>query len=160
MRDEQEVNSAVEKYADMIRRICMVHLKSYPDTEDVFQTVFLRYIQSSKVFESREHEKAWFIRVTINACKDVFKSFFRSKTDPLDVIENYEGELSEQTSDLFYIILAMPEKYRQVIYLHFYEGYSAVEIGEILGKNTNTVYTLLSRAKKLLKKELGGDQDE
>lgn len=159
MRTEEEVNSAIEKYADTIRRICMVNLKNYADTEDVFQTVFLRYIQSSKAFESEEHEKAWFIRVTINACKDIFKSFFRSKTDPLEVLESYKSELTPGTSDLLYSVLALPEKYRQVIYLFYYEGYSAVEIGKILNKNTNTVYTLLSRAKKLLKNDLAGEHN-
>lgn len=159
MRTEEEANIAVEKHSDMIRRICMVHLKNYTDTEDVFQTVFLKYIQSSKAFESEEHEKAWFIRVTINACKDIFKSFFRTKTVPLEALDDYKGELEEEASDLLQTILALPEKYRQVIYLHFYEGYTAPEIGKILGKNTNTVYTLISRAKKLLKEELAGDYD-
>lgn len=157
MRTEEEANLAIEKYSDMIRRICMVHLKNYTDTEDVFQTVFLRYIQSSKAFESDEHEKAWFIRVTLNACKDIFKSFFRTKTDPLDVLRDYKGELTTEADDLLQVVLALPEKYRRVIYLHFYEGYTATEIGRMLGKNTNTVYTLISRAKKLLRKELTGD---
>lgn len=159
MRTEEEANIAVEKHSNMIRRICMVHLKNYTDTEDVFQTVFLKYIQSSKAFESEEHEKAWFIRVTINACKDIFKSFFRTKTVPLEALDDYKGELEEEANDLLQTILALPEKYRQVIYLHFYEGYTAPEIGKILGKNTNTVYTLISRAKKLLKEELAGDYD-
>lgn len=157
MRSEEEANKAVEKYSDMIRRICMVNLKNYADTEDVFQTVFLKYILSSKVFESDEHEKAWFIRVTINACKDIFKSFFRTKTEPLEVLGDYKTTLSTEASDILQIILSLPQKYRQVIYLYYYEGYSAVEIGKLLNKNTNTVYTLLARAKKLLKKELAGE---
>ena len=86
MRNEQEVNRAVEEYSDMIRRLCMIHLKNYADTEDIFQTVFLKYVLSSVVFENKEHEKAWFIRVTINACKDLLKSFFRSRITSLDEI--------------------------------------------------------------------------
>lgn len=159
MRSEEEANKAIEKYSDMIRRICMVSLKNYADSEDVFQTVFLKYIMTSKVFENEEHEKAWFIRVTINACRDIFKSFFRTKTEPLEVLGDYRNELSENTSELLYTLLALPEKYRQVIYLFYYEGYTAVEISKILHKNTNTVYTLLSRAKKLLRKELAGEDD-
>lgn len=159
MRSEEEANKAIEKYSDMIRRICMVSLKNYADSEDVFQTVFLKYIMTSKVFENEEHEKAWFIRVTINACRDIFKSFFRTKTEPLEVLVDYRNELSENTSELLYTLLALPEKYRQVIYLFYYEGYTAVEISKILHKNTNTVYTLLSRAKKLLRKELAGEDD-
>ena len=82
MRSEQEVNRALERYADMVRRICMLHLKNFADTEDIFQTVFLKYALSSVPFESEEHEKAWLIRVTVNACKDLLKSFFRSRTVP------------------------------------------------------------------------------
>ncbi|MBE6773403.1 MAG: RNA polymerase sigma factor [Ruminococcaceae bacterium] len=157
MRSEEETNAAIEKYSDMIRRICMVNLKNYADTEDVFQTVFMKYVLSSKAFESEEHEKSWFIRVTINACKDIFKSFFRTKTDPLDIISDYKSELSTESGEILRVILTLPEKYRQVIYLHYYEGYTAPEIGGILGKNENTVYTLLARARKLLKDELAGD---
>ena len=80
MRSEQEVKAAMERYSDTIRRLCMIHLKNYADTEDIFQTVFLKYVLSSVIFENEEHEKAWFIRVTINACKDLLKSFFRSRT--------------------------------------------------------------------------------
>lgn len=71
MRSETEINRAVDEYADMVRRLCMLHLKNYADTEDIFQTVFLKYALSSIEFENKEHEKAWLIRVTINACKDL-----------------------------------------------------------------------------------------
>ena len=70
MRSEEEVERAVELHSDTVRRLCMIHLKNYADTEDIFQTVFLKYALSSVLFESEEHERAWFIRVTINACKD------------------------------------------------------------------------------------------
>ena len=87
MRSEEEANRAIERYADTVRRICMVHLKNYSDTEDIFQTVFLKYILYPEPFESEEHEKAWIIRVTINACKDLLKSFFRSRTTSLDTLK-------------------------------------------------------------------------
>ena len=54
-------------------------------------------------------------------------------------------------------VLALPEKYRDVIYLHYYEGYSAAEIGRILNRKENTVYSLLSRGRAMLKETLGGD---
>ena len=82
MRNEQEVNRAIEQYADTVRRLCMVHLKNHADTEDIFQTVFLKYALSPVAFESQEHEKAWLIRVTINACKDLLKSFFAAEPCP------------------------------------------------------------------------------
>lgn len=158
MRSEWEINRAIECYADTVRRICMVHLKNYHDTEDIFQTVFLKYALSSAVFETPEHEKAWVIRVTINACKDFLKSFFRSHTVSLEELLPQEGVVAEEHREVLEAVLSLPAKYRQIIYLHYYEGYSAVEIGKLLGKNVNTVYTLISRGKEHLKAALGGEE--
>ena len=80
MRTEAEVNSAIDRYSDMVLRLCMVSLKNSADAEDIFQNVFLKYALSTICFASEEHEKAWFIRVTVNACKDLLKSFFHSRT--------------------------------------------------------------------------------
>lgn len=157
MRSEQEINVAMDRYADTVRRLCMIHLKNYADTEDIFQNVFLKYALSSRSFESQDHEKAWFIRVTINACKDLIKSFFRSRTVSLDQLMEQPGQLREDHREVLEAVLSLPQKYREVIYLHYYEGYTAPQISEILGKNTNTVYTLLTRSKNLLKERLGGD---
>lgn len=121
MRNEQEVNRAVEEYSDMIRRLCMIHLKNYADTEDIFQTVFLKYVLSSVVFENKEHEKAWFIRVTINACKDLLKSFFRSRITSLDEILEQAADMQEENKEVLEAVLSLPSKYRDVVYLHYYE---------------------------------------
>ena len=96
MRSEFEVNQAIEKYSDTIKRICVLYLKNQYDTEDIFQNVFIKYMLSSKKFENQEHEKAWFIRVTINCCKDFLKSFFRSKTVPLEELREQAAEMSEE----------------------------------------------------------------
>ena len=157
MRDEQEVNRAVDQYADMIRRICMIHLKNYHDAEDIFQTVFLKYVLSSVVFESAQHEKAWFIRVTINACKDLLKNMFRRCTVPLNELISQTEELSAEHSEVLEAVLSLPVKYRDVVYLYYYEEYSAAEIGRLLGKNVNTVYTILTRSRQMLREKLGGD---
>ena len=159
MRNEQEVNRAVEEYSDMIRRLCMIHLKNYADTEDIFQTVFLKYVLSSVVFENKEHEKAWFIRVTINACKDLLKSFFRSRITSLDEILEQAADMQEENKEVLEAVLSLPSKYRDVVYLHYYEGYTAPEIGRFLKKNVNTVYTLMTRFRHLLREKLGGDVD-
>lgn len=157
MRSEQEVNRVIEKYADTVRRICMIHLKNYDDTEDIFQTVFLKYIQSSVVFESDAHEKAWLIRVAINACKDLLKSFFRSHTVPLEELIEHPSLLPEDDREVIEAVLSLPDKYKDVVYLHYYEGYTAPEMSQILGKNKNTIYTLLTRSRQLLREKLGGD---
>ena len=138
----------------------MIHLKNYADTEDIFQTVFLKYVLSSVSFESKEHEKAWIIRVTVNACMDLLKSFFRSRTVPLEeLVREPAAAPAGEDREVLEAVLSLPGKYKDVVYLHYYEGYTAPEIGQILGKNANTVYTLMTRAKGLLKERLGGEDD-
>lgn len=157
MKSSSEADRAVEKYADTVRRVCFMHLKNKSDIEDVFQEVFLKYILHDDPFESEEHEKAWIIRVTINACKDVFKSFFRRNVCSLEEIETEPFYIQEENRFLLDSVLKLPDHYKNVIYLFYYEGYSAVEIARILNKRENTIYTWLSRAKSKLKEELGGE---
>lgn len=159
MVSEVEVNQAVERYADTVRRICLVQLKNPDDMEDIFQTVFLRYLLHAPAFESAEHEKAWIIRVTLNACKDLRRSLFRRQTVPLDEVAHLPAA-AQRDRQVLEAVLSLPEKYRQVVYLHYYEGYTAPEVGKLLKKNTNTIYTLLTRARGLLKEKLGGDGDD
>ena len=159
MRSEQEVDDALERYADMVRRLCMVHLKNYADTEDIFQTVFLKYALRAAAFESPEHEKAWLIRVTINACRDVLRSFFRSRTVSLEQLAEMPAQAPSGHREVLEAVLSLPPKYKDVVYLHYYEGYTAPEISRMLGKNVNTVYTRLNRSKQLLREKLGGDGD-
>ena len=154
MRSEEEARRAIGLYGDTVRRICMVHLKNYADTEDVFQNVFLKYVLHSAPFDSDEHEKAWIIRVTINACRDLLKSFFHSRTVPLDSLIEKPGQIPEDHRKILEAVLALPAKYKDAVYLYYFEGYSASEIGSILKKNVNTVYTLLNRARQLLKNRL------
>lgn len=159
MRSEQEVNRAIERYADTVRRICFVHLKNRADTEDIFQTVFVKYLLRSEPFASEEHERAWIIRVTLNACKDLLKSFFCSRTVPLEELTDRAMPAETEQREVLQAVLALPVPYRDVIYLHYYEGYTAPEIAGILGKNVNTVYTRLTRARGLLRQALGGEDD-
>lgn len=157
MRDEAEVSGAIERYGDTVKRVCMIHLKNHTDTEDIFQTVFLKYAMSHVVFENEEHRKAWLIKVTHNACKDMVKSFFRSRTRSLDEAEEIPADMPEDNREVLEAVLSLPGKYREVVYLHYYEGYTAPEIGRILDKNVNTVYTLITRSKDKLREKLGGD---
>ncbi len=160
MRGEQEVNAAIERYSDTVRRLCMIYLKNYADTEDIFQTVFLKYVLSSVSFENQEHEKAWLIRVTINACKDLRRSFFARNTVSLDEIIEQAAEIPPDYTEVLEAVLSLPQKYRDVVYLYYYEEYTAEQIGRILGKNVNTVYTNLARARQTLREKLGGDEYE
>lgn len=154
MRSEQEVIQAIDRHADTVRRLCVLYLKNHADAEDIFQTVFSKYAFSNTVFENPVHEKAWFIRVTINACKDILKSFFRTKTVSLEEALPLAAPLPTEHRAVLEAVLSLPQKYKEVIFLHYYEGYSAPEIGRILNKNVNSVYTLLSRGKQQLRQTL------
>ncbi len=157
MRSAYEVNCAIDRYADTVRRICLLHLKNYDDTEDIFQTVFLKYMLYNGTFCDKEHEKAWIIRVTINACKDFLKSFYRKNVVSLEEVYDIADNSYTEKSDVLDAVLSLPEKYKNAVYLHYYEGYTAAEISKVIGKKENTVYTLLLRARSLLKDKLGGE---
>ncbi len=151
--------SAIENYSDNIRRICFVYLKNPADTEDVFQDVFLKYAESRQCFESEDHVKAWLLRVCINRCKDILKRSSR-KNIPLDELYQLSAQADAGTRETLEAVLALPQNYRAVIYLHYYEGYTAPEIAKILRKNPNTVYTWLGRARDELRNKLGGTLGE
>ncbi|UUX34948.1 sigma-70 family RNA polymerase sigma factor [Fundicoccus culcitae] len=158
MKSEASVVEAIETYGDTIKRICMVYLKNQADTEDIFQNVFIKYATQSPLFDSKEHEKAWLIRVTINECKDFLKSFYKSHFvfNRDEVIHNQLSvSIDTGSNELLDAVLSLPSKYREVLYLFYYEEYSAVEIAELLNKNPNTIYTRLARSRDLLKVKLG-----
>ena len=153
MQSEQEVNRAIECYADTVKRICILHLKNVSDTEDIFQEVFLKYAMSDIVFENEEHEKAWLIRVTLNACKDLLKSHWRRTTVAMEAASHIPAPELEEGS-LSAAVNLLPPKYRAVIYLYYYEGYAAKEIAELLGEKPATVSTQLSRGREKLRTHL------
>lgn len=157
MRSSEEVDRAIDLYADTVRRLCMLYLKSYSDTEDIFQNVFIKYLLNHTEFKSSEHEKAWIIRVTINECKDFLKSFFRKRSVPLEEIQELRADAPDSSGEVLDAVMSLPQKYKDTVYLHYYEGYSAVEIAKFLRKNVNTVYTNLARARELLRERLGDD---
>lgn len=159
MRSEEETLRALERHADTVRRLCVVHLKNEADTKDIFQTVFLKYVLSSAVFENEEHEKAWFIRVTINACRDLLKDFFRRHTVSINQVVERPSQMGPDYREIWEAVFALPPRYRTVVYLHYFENCTAPQISQILGKNVNTVYTFLSRARQMLRERLGDGYD-
>ena len=94
------------------------------------------------------------------ACKDLLKSFFRSRTVALDEIMEQPAKVSPDHREVLEAVLSLPSKYRDVVYLYYYEEYTAPEIGRVLGRNVNTVYTLLTRSRKMLQEKLKGDDYE
>ena len=146
----QEAERLVNTYADLILRLSYTYLKNTHDAQDICQTVFLKLIERRPAFASSEHEKAWIIRTTINACKDHLKSHWRKTTVPIEAAQHVPAPAAEPGSILASVNL-LPPKYRAVIYLHYYEGYTAPEIAQLLGRLPSTVNTQLRRGREQLK---------
>ena len=141
------------KYIDTVFRVAFSFLKNRADAEDVTQTVFLKLYREPKPFAGEDHVKHWLIRVALNECKKAVRSPFRAAEN----IEDYANSLRFETpehSDLFYAVMALPQKYRVPIFLYYYEDYSTAEISRLLGIPTPTVATRLHRARALLKTKL------
>ena len=141
------------KYLDTVYRLSFARTKSQQYAEDITQDVFLKLISSGKTFRSEEHLKAWLLRVTINLTKDLFSSSWYKKTDALD--ENICAPTEKDTADLKDALDKLPQKYRTVIHLHYYEGYRIEEIADITRATQGTVKSQLHRARQMLKEILG-----
>ena len=157
MKSEHQVTRAIEQYADTVQRICLLHLKNPQDTEDIFQKVFLKYTLYTGTFENQEHEKAWLIRVTLNACKDLLRDRYRKNKVSLETLSEHPFTDDTQNREVLQAVLSLPPKMKDAVYLFYFEGYTGAEIGKIMKKSENTVYALLSRARSRLKEMLGGD---
>lgn len=136
------------RYIDMVYRLALSRTKSHEHAEDVTQDVFIKLMQNKKSFESEEHLKAWLLRVTINQTKDLLTSAWFKTTDALD--ENIKAPTDEK-SDLYYAMFKLPQKYRTVIHLHYYEGYHIEEIANIMKVSSGTVKSQLHRGREMLK---------
>ena len=146
----------IKKYSDMVYRMAYSLLKNKYDAEDIHQEVFVQYMRKRPGFESIEHEKAWFLRVTINFCKNSWKTAWKRKVVSL-MDEGYEEVVELQTDELIDIVKQLPQKYRMVIHLFYYEELSIQEIAGILNTKPSTVRTWLTRARARLKQILEED---
>ena len=154
--DKVQYTNVVEKYANNMYRIALNYCKNKYDAEDILQNVFLKLFQSEIQFQNDEHLKRWLIRVTINASKDLMKSFWKKRTVGIDEAkESYREQFSDtQKGELYEAVMGLTQKYRMVIHLYYYEDYSVKEISEILGIKETTVQTQLMRAREKLKAKL------
>lgn len=140
------------KYADTVYRLAFVRTGSKNDSDDILQEVFLRYMKVWGKMESEEHIKATLIRITVNCSNSLLSSAWFKKTDPLD--ENISVTDDNTAENALCEVLKLPVKYRTVIHLHYYMGYSVAEIAGITKTNPSTVKTRLARARGQLKKTL------
>lgn len=147
------ISEVIEKYADMVRRICFLYLKNEADVEDVFQEVFLKFFLHFDSFQSEQHQKAWLCRVTFNQCKDLSKSYWKKNIVSIEGMD-IPYETPEQ-GNLIDAVLDLPPEHKELVYLYYFEGHSVPEIAEMMQKNPNTIYSLLRRIKIKLKKKVG-----
>ena len=156
MTKERFVHLA-ERYTDSVFRLAFSRLKSRDDAHDVTQDVLLKLWKTDKRFESDDHVKNWLMCVTINECR----KHWRSPWSRRESFEEAAGSMvfeQERSRDLFYAIMALEEKYRTVIVLYYFEGYSISEIARLLGLPAGTVGTRLRRARERLKLNLTEDE--
>ncbi len=146
--------SVVREYAHMVYRLAFAQVRSKSDADDIFQEVFLRYVRNDPSFASEEHRKAWLIRVTLNCARKYWASAWRRRTVPLD--DCYSFSMPEE-SGLDEALRVLAPKYRAVVHLFYYEGYSTAEISKALDIRESTVRTQLTRARAQLSKILKGE---
>lgn len=146
---------AVEHYGPLVLRTAYGLVKNMQDAEDIAQEVFLSLVKNAPSFDGPDHQQAWLLRCTINRCKSHFRSVWQRRTDPLD--EGLSVPFTPGESEVMKAVGGLPLKYRQVIYLHYIQGYTTGEIARLLQLNQNTVLSQLARGRALLKKTLKGE---
>lgn len=152
LHTDEEFVEIYNRHVDTVYRICFSFMKNAADTEDMVQETFLKLISCKKKFISKEHEKAWLIITASNTCKDELRRFKRKFQYIRDCLKP-ENSVSAGEEGILELIMALPPKYKEVVYLHYYEGYQASEIAGMLHCPASTVRSQLSRARKLLKKD-------
>lgn len=152
----EEINlkaeQVLQEYGDYILRVAYSYLHNMSDSEDIVQDTIIQYIKKNISFESSSHEKAWLTRVAINISKN--RIIYNKKREVLEIDENL---LTEEEEDLRFVwdaVKNLPKKYREVIHLFYYEGYTTSQIAKILSKNEATIRSLLHRGRKKLKEIL------
>ena len=153
IRSQEEVASLYRRHVDMVYQVCLMLMKNVPDAEDAVQTVFRKVMEHPKPFRDHEHEKAWLITTARNECKNQLKHWWRTRRESEEVLNTLAWEQPEDGA-LWETILRLPEKYRLVLYLHYYQGYTTGEMAELLGENPSTVRSRLAQARKKLKLKL------
>lgn len=149
---EPEISRILQTYGDMLYRTAYLLLGNPHDVQDALQETLLRYLEKAPAFVSMEHEKAWLLRVTANCCKDFLR--FQKRRAHLDIEEWKERLPAPKEQRLMLELYALPVKWKTALILHYFEGYSVRETGQILGISEAAAKKRLQRAREALKSEL------
>lgn len=153
MLTDQQFTQYAEAFIPTVYRVALNYIGSQADAEDVTQNVFCKLLGEDKPFSGSDHVRNGLIRVTINECKNLKKSRWWRQESLEDHLDHPAFDTPKH-SQLYDAVMALPRKYRLPIYLHYYEGYSTQEIGEILKLPKNTVCSQLRRGREQLKQFL------
>ena len=153
--EETRARELVDRYGDLLVRLGYTWLGDLDDAQDVCQTVLLKLLEDQRTFPDPGQERAWVIRLGINACKDWRKSAWYRRRAPLEAAAAVAAPAAEESA-LLEQVQRLPQPYRQVIFLRYYEGYEPAEIGALMGCTASQVSTYLYRGKAKLRKTLGG----
>ncbi len=148
----EEFEIFYEKYKNYVYRICFTYMKRAADAEDCAEDVFVNVLSKNMKFNGEEHEKRWLSVAAANHCKNKLKKRNRSDSCLTELTEDIPAD--DESKEILQAVLSLPDKYKSVVWLHYYEGYKTNEIAKILKKPPSTVRNLLSDARKLLKTAL------
>lgn len=157
---DADINQTLEKYSDLVYKLALSRTKNPSDAEDIFQEVFLKYMTARVLFENEEHKKAWLIRVTVNCTKKLFSSaWFRHHASLTDDTLHLSSEFEIRDEEgVLGAVQKLPESYRIVVHLFYYEDMSIKDISAALNKKEGTVKSLLNRARGQLREMLGEEE--
>ena len=154
---EQQFVDLYYRQVGAVYRVCFSYMKNRPATEDAVQETFVKALSKAPVFDGPTHEQAWLVRTAGNTCKDMLKSSWH-QTVTLDPAADAVAE--PVIDETLAAVLALPDKYKQAVYLFYYEGYRTNQIAQALGRRESTVRSHLSEARALLARTLGGQDEE
>lgn len=159
--DKVQINKKAERllkeYGNSILRLAYSYMHNMSDAEDILQDTIIQYIKTNNSFENDVHEKAWLMRVAINISKN--KIIYNKRRETSEIDENFFIEEEQDLKFVWDAVKSLPLKYAEVIHLFYYEGYTVLQIAEMLCKNDSTVRSLLHRGRKKLKEVLGEGYD-
>lgn len=160
LRTDREFASVYDRNIKRVYQICYLYLKNHDDAEDASQEIFEKYLGSGKHFIDECHEKAWFITVSKNCCRDELRSFWKRKRAGIGEAEEALACAGGNDDNLTDALLKLPAKYKDAIYLYYIEGYSVKEISCLLHRKESTLRNHLVEGRRLLKIDLGGDYEQ
>lgn len=152
-----DIDDAVRRYADMVYRLAVLNTRDKYEAEDVFQEVFLKLFKHQNSISGEEHLKAWLIRVTVNQCRSLATTAWNKRRVSLDAVaEMATDEAPEEYPEVYEAVKELPDKYREVIHLFYYEELQIKEIAAVLERNEATIKTQLARGRQILNEKLKG----